>query len=113
MNSENQEADFVNLSFDNFLAESKVGPSIELSEMNDQETGFDSSSFNNFLKEIEDDYKNCSSQLQTAFDNFAEHYIATKSQSIGRVTTFLYDHNLNSSARIKSIIIICARFLVT
>ncbi|CAG8510948.1 34072_t:CDS:2 [Gigaspora margarita] len=99
---ENQEADFVDLSFDNFLAESAVGTSNELSKMNDQETGFDSSSFNNFLKEIEDDYKNCGSQLQTAFDKFAERYIAAKSQSIRRVTTFLYDHNLNSSARIKS-----------
>ncbi|RIB06896.1 hypothetical protein C2G38_2215946 [Gigaspora rosea] len=52
------------------------------SEMNNQETEFDSSSFNNFLKEIEDDYKNCGSQIQTAFDKFAECYIAAKSQSI-------------------------------
>ncbi|CAG8801480.1 32596_t:CDS:2 [Gigaspora margarita] len=87
--SENQKANFVNLFFNNFLAES-------------METGFDSSSFNNFLKEIEDDYKNCGSQLQTAFDKFAKRYIAAKSQSIGQVTTFLYDHNLNSLARIKS-----------
>ncbi|CAG8469385.1 16757_t:CDS:2 [Gigaspora margarita] len=97
---EAQEAEFDNSFFNKFLA-SEAGTSNELSEIKDQEVGFDSSSFTNFLKEIEDDYKNCGLQLQAAFDKFAERYKAAKSQSIGRVSTFLYDHNLNS-ARIRS-----------
>ncbi|CAG8856032.1 10825_t:CDS:1, partial [Gigaspora margarita] len=73
-------------------------------ELEVQETDFDGLSFKNFLQEIEDDYMNCGPQLRMAFDKFAEQYKAAKSQSIGRVTTFLYDHkyNLDPSARIKS-----------
>ncbi|CAG8856731.1 9483_t:CDS:1, partial [Gigaspora margarita] len=73
-------------------------------EPDDQEVDFDGSSFNDFLQEIEDDYKTCGTQLRTAFDKFAERYKAAKSRSIGRVTTFLYDHryNLDPLARIKS-----------
>ncbi|CAG8832442.1 5936_t:CDS:2, partial [Racocetra persica] len=77
---EDQEAEFDNSSFNEFLA-NKVGAS---SEIEDQEAEFDSSSFTNFLKEIDNDYKIGGLQLQQAFDKFAERYKAAKSQSIGR-----------------------------
>ncbi|CAG8634344.1 2407_t:CDS:2, partial [Dentiscutata heterogama] len=61
---EDQEAEFDNSSFNEFLA-NKVGAS---SEIEDQEAEFDSSSFTNFLKEIDNDYKIGGLQLQQAFD---------------------------------------------
>ncbi|CAG8677597.1 16348_t:CDS:2 [Gigaspora rosea] len=86
------------------IANNEIDMNKELSELDNQEVDFDGSSFNNFLQEIEDDYKICGTQLRTAFDKFAERYKAAKSQSIGRVTFFLYDYryNLDPLARIKS-----------
>ncbi|RIB17926.1 hypothetical protein C2G38_2186068 [Gigaspora rosea] len=66
------------------IAKSGVDTNNEFSETDDQEPEFNDSFFTNFLKEIEDDYKNCGSQLQIAFDKFAERYKAAKLLSIGQ-----------------------------
>jgi len=44
-----------------------------------------------FFKEIETDYEIYGPQLHTAFDKFAERYLASKSISIPRLCSFLYD----------------------
>ncbi|CAG8478917.1 10054_t:CDS:2 [Dentiscutata erythropus] len=45
------------------MAENNVGANNGFSELEDQEVDCNSSYFNDFLKEIENDYKGCGSQL--------------------------------------------------
>ncbi|CAG8653277.1 2230_t:CDS:2 [Gigaspora rosea] len=63
----------------------------------------DYNSFINFLEEIKKDYENWDPQLCKALDKFSAQYKAAKTQSIPRLTSFLYDINRNSDplARIK------------
>ena len=49
------------------------------------------------------DYKNYGPQFRTALDKFAERYHASKSMSIPRLCSFLYDINRNvDPTRVKS-----------
>jgi len=49
--------------------------------------------FDTFLEEVKTDYRNASPQLRTALDKFAERYHSAKSNSIPRLTSFLYENN--------------------
>ncbi|RIB06228.1 hypothetical protein C2G38_2217654 [Gigaspora rosea] len=48
-----------------------------------------------FLEEIKNDYQNAGSQYRTALDEFIERYRTSKSFSIPRLTSFLYNSNRN------------------
>ena len=55
------------------------------------------------LDEIKTDYRNCGLQFRIALNKFAERYHASKSMSIPRLCSFLYDINHNvDPTRIKS-----------
>ena len=59
--------------------------------------------FDMFLEEVKTDYRNTSPQLRTALDKFAERYRSAKSNSIPRLTSFLYDINRDlDPVRVKS-----------
>ena len=51
-----------------------------------------------FLEEINEDYQNCGSQFHTALDKFAKRYHSSKSKSIPRLCSFLYNVNHNVDA---------------
>ncbi|CAG8682781.1 4121_t:CDS:1, partial [Gigaspora rosea] len=57
-----------------------------------------------FIESIKYNYENGGSQLQLAFEKFAERYHVAKSKSIPVLTSFLYNINRNSDPliRIKS-----------
>ncbi|PKB95697.1 hypothetical protein RhiirA5_436223 [Rhizophagus irregularis] len=67
------------------------------------ENEINTSTLGTFLEEIKVDYENCGPQFRTALDKFAERYHASKSKSIPRLCSFLYDINHNvDPIRIKS-----------
>jgi len=56
-----------------------------------------------FLEEIKVDYENYGPQFRIALDKFAKRYHASKSKSIPRLCSFLYDINRNvDPTRVKS-----------
>jgi hypothetical protein len=72
-------------------------------EPNKENEGFDNSVIISFLEEIKEDYQNCGPQLRTALGKFAEQYHSSKSSSIPRLCSFLYNVNHNVDAtRVKS-----------
>ena len=75
-------------------------------EPNEENTSIeiDYTVFDMFLEEIKADYRNSSPQLRVALDKFAERYHSAKSNSIPRLTSFLYDinHDLDPTARVRS-----------
>ncbi|PKY33800.1 hypothetical protein RhiirB3_453013 [Rhizophagus irregularis] len=82
--------------FPQFLGESNENNKIKENEIN-------TSTLGTFLEEIKVDYENCGPQFRTALDKFAERYHASKSKSIPRLCSFLYDINHNvDPIRIKS-----------
>ena len=65
----------------------------EPNENNEDE--FDKSVLVAFLEEIKVDYENYGPQFRIALDKFAKRYHASKSKSISRLCSFLYDINRN------------------
>lgn len=79
----------------------------EINETSNNDSEFeetDVTAFDDFLNEIKEDYQNATPQLCTALNKFVKYYRAAKSQSIPRLTSFLYDLNdgADPTARIKS-----------
>jgi len=68
-----------------------------------EEKGIDISALIIFLEEIRADYQTNGSQFRAALDKFAERYHASKSISVPRLCSFLYDINRSlDPTRIKS-----------
>ena len=64
-------------------------------ESNKENEDNDDSATISFLEEIKADYQNFGLQFRTAFNKFAKRYHASKSKSIPRLCSFLYDINSN------------------
>ncbi|CAG8723072.1 16960_t:CDS:1, partial [Cetraspora pellucida] len=62
----------------------------------------DGSTLDTFIKEIRIDYENAGSQFCAALEKFIERYYASKSISIARLTSFLYNVNNVNSTHVKS-----------
>lgn len=69
----------------------------------DEINEIDKSALAAFLEEIKADYENCGPKFRAALDKFAERYHASKTMSIPRLCSFLYDINRNvDPTRVKS-----------
>ena len=80
-----------------------ITSNVSYREPNKENKGFDNSVVISFLEEIKEDYLNCGPQFCTALDKFAEQYHSSKSRSIPRLCSFLYNVNHNVDAtRVKS-----------
>ncbi|CAG8747706.1 6648_t:CDS:2, partial [Racocetra persica] len=92
------------IQLNNVPQESNKIQKTEILDINSTTLEHNSASFNSFLEIIKHDYENCSPNLQTAFNKFAERYNVAKAKSVLALTLFLYDinHNVNPLARVKS-----------
>ena len=77
-------------------------------ESNKENEDIDDSANISFLEEIKADYQNFGPQFRTAFNKFAKRYHASKSKSIPRLCSFLYDINSNVE-RVRSGAKICVQ----
>ena len=72
-------------------------------ELNKENEEIDNSALVAFLEKIKTDYQADGPQFRTALDKFAERYHASKSKSIPRLCSFLYNIDCNvDPTRVKS-----------
>ena len=77
---------------------------ISCREQREENEEIDISAFTSFLEEVKSDYQNAGQTLRTSLNKFKDRYIAAKSKSIPRLSSYLYDldRNFDPAARLKS-----------
>ena len=76
---------------------------LSVRESDEENEKIDNSALITFLKEIKADYQEGGPQFRNALNKFAERYHASKSKSIPRLCSFLYEINHNvDPTRVKS-----------